>query len=142
MSHPFFQEYNANPLSRRTGDCVIRAIAAARDVPWEQVFSDLCRLGLKEKRMPNDKLLYPKYLSELGWHKQKQPRKPDGKKLTGREFCFLLSRLGIREPVIAHIGQGHIVCIREGRILDTWDCSQRCIGNFWVQGPLPRETLR
>ena len=33
---PMWIEYNPNPLGLRVGDCVIRAISKALDMPWEK----------------------------------------------------------------------------------------------------------
>jgi len=70
-----FEKINLNPKELKTNDCVIRAIAYAIHDSWENVYQDLCELGLKLKRMPNDKKVFEKYLDKIGWYKHKQPRK-------------------------------------------------------------------
>ena len=90
----------------------------------------------------NDTKGEAKYLQLKGWTKCKQPKKPDGTKYTGREFCALLnndiSMVGKR--VIAHIGGHHVVCIKEVddrrgyfKIHDTWNSTDGCIGNYWIK---------
>ena len=49
----WFKFHNANPKNRRSGDCVIRAISTATGKSWEEVLTDLCKLALQEKRIPN-----------------------------------------------------------------------------------------
>ena len=120
--------HNANPKNRNSDDCVIRAISLATGKSWDEVLTSLCEIALKEKRMPNEKECYGKYLEKLGWKKQKQPRKSDNTKFTGKEFVTYFSGMAI-----AHIGGHHIVCIKEHKVWDTWDSTEGCIGNYWVK---------
>ena len=82
---------NLNPKGWKTGDCVIRAIAYATQQSWDDVYKGLSDLGFKKKRMPNDKQVYEQYLKDLGWEKQKQPRKWDNTKYTVNEFINSVS---------------------------------------------------
>ena len=79
--------------------------------------------------MTSDAACYGKYLEGLGWSKQKQPRKPDGKKYTGSEFVGFF-----KGTAVANIGGGHVTCIKDGKVWDTWDCTDGCIGNYWYKG--------
>ena len=36
-----FKEYNPNPVSRRVGDCAVRAVAKALDIDWETAYQIL-----------------------------------------------------------------------------------------------------
>lgn len=141
-----FQWHNENTKGNVADDCVIRAIARATGQRWEDVFDALCEKARELKVMPNSKKCYPKYLAEQGWTKQKQPKKLDGRKYTGQEWCRLLNEEdpdGEAGPFIAHIGGHHVVCIdfvEDGRtgaygykVLDTWDSTGGCIGNFWTR---------
>lgn len=33
-----WKEYNPNPVGRKVGDCVIRAVAKALDLSWEEAY--------------------------------------------------------------------------------------------------------
>lgn len=123
-----FMYHNENPKNNRAGDCVVRALAAATGDSWETVLTDLTEIALKIKMMPNDKKTYAKYLEVKGWEKQKQPKKLDGTKYTGDEFVKL-----VNDTVIAHIGGHHIVCIKDHKVLDTWDSTDGCVGNYWIK---------
>ena len=82
-----FRFYNANPKNRFGGDCVVRAICTALRQSWEQTIREMTKLGIKHGYVLNDQSLFPKYLESKGWKKMKQPRKDDGTKYTGKEFC-------------------------------------------------------
>lgn len=126
-----FHFYNANPKGKFVDDCVVRAIATATGKTWDDVFCDLCELAKKYKGMPNDKKVYGKYLKMLGWVKHPQPRRDNGLKFTGCEFCKELAESGKR--YIAHIGGRHIVAIVDGKVNDIWNSTAGCIGNYWTK---------
>lgn len=122
-----FHFHNENPKNRRTSDCVVRAIATATGQDWGDVLAALAGEAIKRGVMVNDPACYGKYLESLGWEKMKQPRKDNGKKFTGADFC----RMFPDETIIAHIGGHHMTCIKGGMVWDTWDCTGKCIGNYW-----------
>lgn len=140
-----FHFYNANPKNKYTGDCVIRAISTALEQSWEQTIKELTELGIKYGYVYNDTKCYERYLKSKGWVKHKQPRKDDNTKYTGKEFCNYLYEYSdcsynpyIQGNVIAHIGGHHIITYveekrRKYRCYDTWDSTDGCIGNYWVQ---------
>ena len=126
-----FHYYNANPKNRITGDCRIRAISVACEVPYNQVVMDLakiqCETGYDQCCNQGIDIL----LKQYGWIKHKQPRKPDNTKYTGAEFC---ERARKYENYIANIGGHHIVAIVGGKVWDIWDSTSGCIGNYWTKG--------
>lgn len=132
-----FHWHNQNPNNRFTSDCVIRAISTAADIPYENVVLMLASIQIKTGFDPSDKDGYGKLLKELGWQMCKQPRKSDGKKYTGKEFCKALQagRLDIEsnKRIIAHIGTHHLVAITDWQVWDTWDSSDGCIGTYWIK---------
>lgn len=135
-----FKFHNSNPKNKYTTDCVIRALSTALNKDYNTVVIDLAQLQCKLGVDVSDPKLYNKYLEQNGWSKCKQPRQPDGTKMTGKEFCELLQfwkhKPAAYNRIIAHIGSGHIVAIINGQILDTWNSSEGCIGNFWIEQTL------
>ena len=129
-----FHYYNANPHNKFTDDCVIRALSTAMNQSWEQTFNELCKISVKYGLMPTDIKCYGRYLKEKGWIKHSQPRKSDNSKYTGKEFVKkVLINTSQHVNVIAHIGGHHIVAVINGKINDTWDCTNGCIGNYWTK---------
>lgn len=135
-----FHFHNQNPRGRITTDCVIRAISAATEIPYNQVVMEMAELQCKTGYDDGDAKLYDQYLRSKGWRKYPQPRKPDGTKYTGKEFCQEVSRRFelLDRNIVANIGGGHVVCIKsnayEGhKIWDTWDSTGGCIGNYWIK---------
>lgn len=124
-----FTPYNANPKGWKTDDCVIRAIAYATQKTWNEVFDILCAIGSKKCRMPNDDIVWQKYLENIGWVKHHQPKWPDGTKYTVKEFADRFA------PTMAIVRVANHLTVIEGRcLMDTWDCSYKTVGNYWTKG--------
>ena len=144
-----FHYHNANPKNRITGDCTFRAVSTALEQPWEQTVMEMAELSCKTGYAINDKKGIERYLKSKGWVMQKQPKKPNGTKYTGKEFCELIQHwvwddevLGcewkdgviIEHNIIANVGGHHIVAIIDGVIYDTWNSGGGCVGNYWTKG--------
>ena len=59
---------------------------------------------------------------------EKERKKSNNTKYTGKEFVKI-----INGTALAHIGGHHIVCIKDNKVLDTWDSTDGCIGNYWIK---------
>ena len=139
----YFKYVNANPAGKRTGDCIMRAVSAAAGVSWEDAVRGVCRIAIDKHIAPQDPAAERELLKRLGFAQYKQPKKANGKKLTGREFCTWLDgqlredALPTGARVVANIGTHHVVAVIRDetghfRVHDTWDCTTRCVGSWWV----------
>lgn len=126
-----FEYYNTNPKGKLTTDCVARAISTALEQTWEYTVIDLAQFAIETGYDTHDPKGYGKYLESKGWTKQKQPRKANNNKYTGKEFCKIF-----KGTCVANIGGGHVVCVRDGKVFDTWDSTEYTIGNYWTQSGL------
>ena len=126
-----FHYFNANPKNRITEDCAVRAISVACEKPYNQVVMDLaeiqCQTGYDGSGKQGIDLLMKKY----GWVMHKQPRKSDGRKYTGSEFCKKVAT--DNERYLANVGGHHIVAIVDCKIWDMWNSTGGCIGNYWTK---------
>ena len=134
-----FHFYNANPKNRLTGDCWARAISTALEIPYRTVVMEMAQMQC-DTGWDAEKLI-DKYVCSKGWIKHKQPRKPDGTKFTGKEFCEEIRRHDCMiedefdiHHILANIGTHHIVAIVETKVYDTWNSTNGKIGNFWTRG--------
>lgn len=123
-----YRYHNENPKGRRTDDCVIRAIATATGQTWDDTLRGLTECAIKHKYMINTVELYDKYLKELGWHKNKQPRKTDNKRYRASEFVKDFDGIAV-----VNLGQNHVACIKEHQVWDIWNSSNEVIGNYWTK---------
>ena len=130
-----FINKNNNPKGKRTGDCTIRAFTELTNKSIEEIISELTAIYIKTGYFIDDPKCYDKWLKNNGYEKQKQIKKYDNTKYTGSEFCMYLNTLGTTDTIVAHIGGHHIttfIYTENGYMIqDTWDCSDRCVGNWW-----------
>lgn len=126
-----FHYYNANPKNRITGDCMFRAFTLAMNQDYNKTVMETAELMCKTGYALNDKKGEEQYLKIKGWVKHSQPKKADGTKYTGKEFCKMIADKNKR--YIAHIGGHHIVAIVDGKVNDIWDSTDGCIGNYWTE---------
>lgn len=123
-----FVFYNANPKGSLTSnDCVIRAIAKATKMNWDDIYAGLYRVGMEEKDLPNSRKVYSKFLCLMGYSMQKQPHKADNSKYTASEFADKFNK-GTYIISLA----GHLSVVVDGKIYDTWNCGNKCVGNYWT----------
>ena len=133
---PYYHFYNANPKDRRTGDCLIRALAVALGKSWDDVVDDLVAIAHKTKYTIGEQRNYEQYLKSNDYTIEKQPKHEDNTKLTGEELCRLLDYRHMTKPVLANIGADHIVVFAkiDGRykIHDIWNCQRYKIGKVYI----------
>ena len=123
-----FRYHNANIKGRVTTDCVIRAICTALNQTWENTLMEMVELSIKTGYMLDDKKTIELYLASKGYAKQRQLKHLNGKKYTGKEFCKEYNE----GTYLIMIGGHHISVVIEGRVHDIWDCTDNCVGNYWV----------
>jgi len=123
-----FKFYNANPKGKFTCDCVLRAVCTALDEPYNHILRGMIDMSIETGYEYTDAKCIDKYLQSKGWTKMRQPRKPDNTKYTGEEFCEIY-----KGTCVANIGGHHVVCIKNGKVHDTWNSTDGCIGNYWVK---------
>lgn len=125
-----FKYFNNNPKGLHQSDCIVRAVANVLIRDYCEVCKDLsnlqCETGLA------DVILVDKYMQINGYIKMRQPHHGDGRCYRGREFVSSIYTAGHRR-ILANIGQGHITSIVDGKINDIWDCSDKVIGNYWIE---------
>lgn len=107
--------YNPNPLGLSVGDCTIRAISCALDIPWEQTYNLLAQLGFDMGDMPSSNRVWSELLKINGFKKYQLPDTCPAC-YTIRDFCY-------DHPYgIYIVGTGeHVVCIKNGNYYDSWD---------------------
>lgn len=109
------KQYNANPLGRRVGDCVIRALSLLLDKDWDEAYLGVVTEGYRLKDMPSSNHVWGTYLKRQGYKQESLPNTcPDC--YTVRDFCnehkqgkYLLAT------------GSHVIAVKDGDYYDTWD---------------------
>lgn len=118
---------NPNPKKKLTEDCYVRALTIGLEKEYKDVLQLLFDSCIKTGYSIGSKKNIEKVLESLGYGRNSQPKHADGTKYTGKQFCETFRK----GTYICNIGGHHITVIVDGKIHDTWDCSNKCIGNYW-----------
>lgn len=109
-----FKYYNKNPLNKRVGDCVIRALSKALNKSWEDVYIELCVYGLYFADMPSSNATWGAYLLNNGFERYILPNNcPD---------CYTIADFASDHPHGTYVvATGtHTVTVENGNIYDSW----------------------
>lgn len=124
-----YENKNINPKGKKTGDCVVRALALALGRDYVDVYKELFDISLATGYIINDKRVEEKFLASHGFVKHKQPKKPSGKKYLIGEIDKLC-----RDKVIVISCAHHLTVVIGGTLMDSWDCRGKCISNYFTLG--------
>ena len=120
-----YEQYNPNPHGKTVGDCTVRAIAKATGTDWETAYLNLCVQGYLMGDMPSANACWGAYLRRLGWQRHILPD-------TCPE-CYTLgdfaAEYGRGDYIVAL--SGHVVCVSDGTIYDSWDSSGEVPLYYW-----------
>lgn len=124
-----FINYNANVKGKKTSDCAIRAICTALNTSWEETYRDLANYSIEKGLMLNDKRAIEGYLKVKGYKMQKMPKHEDRTRYTIQEFIDEIAK-----PYDIYILDiaCHLTLVKNKVLIDTWDCSCKSVGNFWI----------
>lgn len=127
INYSAYRYYNCNPHSRRTDDCVIRAICSSTGDSWEHTMRALAEWSIKTGYMLSTPECYGPYLESIGYVKQKQPSQRDGKKVRFKDFCQTFDG-----HAICHCGKTHVTYVADNHVWDIWNTEDEVVGVYWV----------
>ena len=117
--------YNANPGGNRVGDCTVRAISEATGKSWEETYVALALRGYMLSDMPSANHVWGAYLKANGYRRYILPDEfPDD--YTVSDFCR-----NYPEGTYILAINGHVVCVKNGDYIDTWDSGNEIPLYYW-----------
>lgn len=119
-----FIRYNPNPMGRNVGDCTVRAISKALALDWDSTYWGLCVEGNIMADMPSANAVWGAFLRRKGFKRFLAPEDT-----TVAEFA----RQRTQGTYILALS-GHVVCVDDGIIYDTWDSGNEIILYYWQRG--------
>ena len=122
-----WREFNNNPVSRRVGDCAVRAISVALDVPWETAYALMAANGYQMADMPSSDAVWGSVLRQHGFYRAVVPCEYGD--------CYTAEDFAIDNPqgvFVLGFG-GHVATIRDGILYDAWDSSQEIPQFVWYE---------
>ncbi len=120
-----WREYNCNPIRKRVGDCTVRAISKALGQDWETTYVGLSLQGYMMADLPSANAVWGAYLRQKGFRRNIIPEEcPD---------CYCAADFAAEHPTGTYILalSGHVVCVCDGNIYDTWDSSDETPLYYW-----------
>ena len=122
-----FVKYNPNPVQAHVGDCVIRAIAKALGITWEQSYAMLAVNGFSMGDVFTSNIVWGATLRQNGFKRFFIPDTcPD---------CYTIKDFAKDNPKgIFVIGTGtHAVTVIDGDYYDAWDSGNEIPAYAWYK---------
>ena len=110
-----FKYYNPNPMNKRVGDCVIRAVSKALDWDWNDTYTALCLQGYVMSDLPSSNQIWGAFLRKQGFLRNVIPNEcPD---------CYTVEDFCKDHPIGVYVlGTGsHAVAVVDGFYYDAWE---------------------
>lgn len=114
-----FEYYNANAKGRFVNDCVIRAISTAENKAWQDTYNELSEIAGQQGILLDD-VNFVEPLLDSRYERSCEKRKTVGEFAEEHPAGTYLITMA-----------GHITCLIDGQIVDTWDCRQRRMWCAW-----------
>lgn len=120
-----FEYYNPNPAMKNVGDCPVRALSQALNQDWMTTYLGLCIEGGLRGDMPSANDVWGKYLRRHGYRRELPP-----------EDDITVARFALMYPYGTYVLalSGHVVCIQDGVLYDTWNSGNEIVLYFWQKG--------
>ena len=114
--------FNPNPCKRSVGDCAVRAVAKALDIPWKRAYSLLAEEGYAVCDMPSSDAVWGRLLRRHGFVK----RMIAADQYTARDFC-----IDHPEGVYVLAFGGHVATVVNGFVFDSWNSTNGTIQYYY-----------
>ena len=122
-----YKETNLNPSGKRTGDCVVRAIAKATGSTWESTYIELVMEGYADHDMPSSNAVWDKYLRENGFERHLIPNECP--------MCYTVKQFCKDHPNGMYVlaTGSHVLVADKGDYYDTWDSGDEVPIYYYVR---------
>lgn len=120
-----YRYFNPNPVANRTGDCAVRAVAAALDIDWDSAYDLIAENAKQMGEIMQSNAAWGSVLRQHGFRRAVIPNTcPDC--YTAKDFCM-------DHPTgIYVLGFGsHVATVVNGKIWDSWDSSEEIPVYYW-----------
>lgn len=122
-----WQYFNPNPAGRAVGDCAVRAVSAALDIPWQDAFARIAVAAYNLSDMPSSNSVWGAVLRDHGFSRASLPDEcPD---------CYTFGQFAQDHPQgVFVLGTGtHVATVRDGILLDSWDSREELPQFYWYR---------
>lgn len=116
---------NPNPSGKMVDDCTVRAISLATGRPWGDIAAHTFAKAYEMSDMPSSNQVWGAYLSGMGWKRHNLPDTCPN--------CYTISDFANDHQGGVYIvcGDGHVACVKDGDLLDTWYSGDMTAYHYW-----------
>lgn len=119
-----WEYYNPNPFKKKTTDCVIRAIAKAKNISWDNAFDLLVNKGKELKETPTSMIV----VEDLFKSNKTLPVKYSK---NGQKYRLKVNEITFKGTLLVRVAH-HVVCYSNGKYFDIFDCGDKSLYKAWV----------
>lgn len=114
-----YRYYNANPLNNNITDCFIRSLSCATGKSWDETYERISDMAQWAGMTMDNRDFILEYLDR---HYERLPR-----------FYGTIGEASkkYKNNTILVTTPGHIVCCKQGNVLDSWDSSNKQVEYIW-----------
>lgn len=120
-------KYNPNPNGKNVGDCTVRALTIALGESWDASYARLTAQGYILADMPSADAVWGSVLRSRGFVRKVIPNTcPD---------CYSVADFAAEHnegTFVLALG-GHVVCVKDGAVYDSWDSTGRTVLYFYEE---------
>lgn len=122
-----YRYFNPNPTGTVTGDCAVRAVAAALGVSWDDAYDMIAERAKQMGEIMQSNAAWGSVLRQHGFYRAIIPNScPDC--YTARDFCH------DHPNGIYVLGfTNHTAAVVSGRLWDSWDSSDEIPTFYWYE---------
>ena len=120
-----WKQYLNNPAGRSVGDCAVRAVSVALDVPWETAYALMVTKGYSMSDMPSSNSVWGAVLRQHGFTRHAIPNECSD--------CYTFEDFANEHPQGTFVlGTGsHTATVKDGVIHDSWDSRNEIPQYYW-----------
>jgi hypothetical protein len=122
-----YQYFQNNPTGRTVGDCAVRAVSVALDIPWEEAYAMIAANGFAMGDLPSSNSVWGATLRMYGYKRRSIPDTcPD---------CYTFEDFAKDNPKGTFVlcTGTHVATIRDGIIYDAWDSRSESPQFVWYK---------
>lgn len=122
-----YVRFNNNPVSRKVGDCAVRAVSAALGVDWEEAYNLIADAGYAMGDMPSSDSVWGAVLRQHGFYRKAIPNSCPN--------CYTAEDFAKDHPRGVYVlgFGGHVATVIDGNLYDSWDSSNEVPVYFWYK---------
>lgn len=123
-----WKKFANNPRGKAIGDCAVRAISAALGLSWYEAFDLLTAEAKRQADMPSADSVWGAVLRSNGFTRHALPNYCPN--------CYTAADFVADHPrgVYVLAFGGHVACVRDGKLLDSWDSSMETPIFYYKEG--------